>query len=260
MNTRPRRAAIAATGIVRTLAAVAVALSLFAAFAHAQSQPKPPTDAEQNLFPVRQTVFLSHVTEQRELNDIQTDIRNLFPRMKIYGVASKLAISLEGTPEDVQAAQKVIAELDQPLKMYRLTFTITEFDNGARGATQKYVLTAASGQKTTFVEGTKVPILTAAPDKSDSSAATQFQYIDVGLKIQATPQSSAEGLRLDSMVEQSSVAGERPVGGTQSPLLSQTVLDTTATLAEGKPQVLGSLDVPGTAKRLEIEAVAEVIK
>lgn len=260
MKTHPCRAALAATRFVRSLAAAAVAVTFFAAFAHAQEQPRQPGAAEQNLYAMRQTVFLTHVTEQRELNDIQTDIRNLFPRMKIYGVSSKLAISLAGTAEDVEAAQKVIAELDQPLKTYRITYSITEFDNGAHAGAQKYVLTAASGQRTTFVEGTKVPILTAAPDKSDPSAPAQIQYIDVGLKIQATPQSSAEGLRLDSKVEQSSVAGERPTGGTQSPTMTQTVLDSTSTLAEGRSQVLGSLDVPGTAKRLEIAVVAEAIK
>ncbi len=260
MNTHPGRAARAAKGFVRMFAAIAVAVSFFASFARAQAQPKQPGSAEQDLFPVRQTVFLMHVTEQQELNDIQTDLRNMFPQMKIYGVSSKLAISLAGTAEDVEAAQKVIAQLDRPLKTYRITYTVTEFDNGAPAGTQKYLLIAASGQRTTFVEGTKVPILTATPDKSDSSAAAQIQYVDVGLKIQATPQSSAEGLRLDSKVEQSSVAGERATGGTQSPTMSQTVLDTTSTLAEGKSQVLGSLDVPGTTKRLEIAVVAETAK
>jgi type II secretory pathway component GspD/PulD (secretin) len=261
LNTHPGRAAFAASRIVRPLAAAAVAVSFFAAFAYTQEQqPKQMGSSQQDPWPVHQTVFLTHVTGQNDLNDIQQDIRNMFPRMKTYGVSSKMAISLAGTAEEVEAAQKVITELDQPLKTYRITYTVTEFDNGSRGDTQKYVLTAASGQRTSFVAGTKEPILTAAPDKPDSSATAQIQYIDVGLKIEATPQSSAEGLRLDSKVEKSSMAGERPIVGTQIPTIGQTVLDTTATLAEGKPQVLGSVDIPGTANRLEIAVVAEVVK
>lgn len=265
METLCHRAASAAAGIVRTSIVVALAAALFTGTAQAQTPPQQTQaqaapGAEQNRFPVRQTVFLQHATRQQELNDIQTDLRNLFPRMKVYGVSSQLAISLAGMQEDVDGAQKVIAELDRPIKTYRLTYTLTEFDDGARGATQKYVLTTASGQRTEFMEGTKVPLITALPEKPDSSAGGQVQYVDVGLKIRATPESSADGLRLDSRIEQSSVTGERPTGGAQDPTLNQTVLDTTANLAESKPQVLGSLDVPGTAKRLEVTVSAEQVR
>ncbi len=253
-------AARAARGILCAITGVALAAVFSIGMAHAQAQPAQASGAEQRPEPVRQTVFLMHVTDVRGMNDIQTDLRNLFPRMKIFGVQSQMAISLDGTQEDVAAAQKVIAELDRPIKTYRITYTLTEIDDGARGATQKYVLIAASGVRTILVQGTKVPLATSTLDKSGSAASTQIQYIDVGLKIQATPASSAEGLRLDTRVEQSSVTGESSVGGTQDPALNQTVLDATSNLAEGKPQVLGSLDVPGTTKRLEIAVVAEAIQ
>jgi type II secretory pathway component GspD/PulD (secretin) len=90
--------------------------------------------------------------------------------------------------------------------------------------------------------------------------SAEVQYVDVGLTIQAMPESSAEGLRLESRIEQSSLAGERATGGAPDPMMKQTVLDTTASLEEGKQQVLGSLDVPGTAKRLEVSVVAEAVK
>jgi type II secretory pathway component GspD/PulD (secretin) len=214
-------------------------------------------DAEQNPFPIRQTVFLQNATQQRDLNDIQTALRNIFPRMKIYGVASQMAITMAGTPEDVADGKSLIAELDRSSKTYRITYTLTEIDNGARGAAQKYVLIAASGERTNFVEGTKVPIVTGETDKADSSS--QIQYIDLGLKIRATPVSSADGLRLDTSIEQSSVASEKAANG-PDPTMNQTMLDGTAYLVEGKPRVLGSLDVPGTTKRLEIEVVAETVK
>jgi len=215
-------------------------------------------DLDQPYKEVRQTFFLANITEQRELNDVQTDLRNLFPELRVYGVASDRAISLEGTSEDVEAAHTVIAELDRPSKTYRITYSLTEFDNGNRAGEQKDVLIAAAGQKTTFTEGTKVPVMTGMPGKPDAPA--QFQYIDVGLKIEALPESSANGLRLKTHVEQSSVAGEKMFGGVQEPTLSQTVLDGTANLTDGKPQALGSLDIPGTTKRLEIAVEAEAVK
>ena len=215
-------------------------------------------DLDQPSEQARQTFFLANITGQDELNDVQTDLRNLFPELKIYGIVSERAISVEGASEDVEAAHNMIAELDRPGKTYRITYTLTEVDNGNRGAEQRYVLIAAAGQRTTFTEGTKVPIMTAVPDKPD--APPQFQYVDVGLKIQALPESSANGLRLKTKVEQSSVASEKMFAGAQEPTLNQTVLDGVADLTEGKPQVLGSLDIPGTTRRLEIVVVAETVK
>lgn len=254
MDSHSSRAAHAATRIVRAFAAAALAVTCLTSLAQAQAT----SDTEQNLFPVRQTVFLENITQQRELYDIQTDLRNIFPRMKIYGVASQLAITLAGTREDMDAAKSMIAELDRPSKTYRLTYTLSEIDNGSRSGAQKYELIAASGERTTFTEGTKAPIVTAEPDKPESPA--QIQYIDLGLKILATPVSSAGGLRLDSRIEQSSVASEKAASSVPDPTINQAVLDSTAYLTEGKPQVLGSLDVPGTARHLEIAVVAETVK
>jgi len=38
------------------------------------------------------------------------------------------------------------------------------------------------------------------------------------------------------------------------------VLDDTSTLTPGKSLVLGSLDIPGTTRKQEIEVVAELVK
>jgi type II secretory pathway component GspD/PulD (secretin) len=257
MDLHSSRAARAASGIARAFAGIALAATL-AVSAHAQTPSQPAGSTEQKPEPVRQTVFLTNATEQRELNDIQTDLRNVFPRMKIYGVSSQLAITLVGTPDEVDAAQKMIAELDRPRKTYRITYTLTELENGSHAGAQKYVLIAASGEQSSLVAGTKVPIFTAAPDKPGAPA--QIQYIDLGLKIRATPQSSANGLRLATSVERSSVAGEKPLVGAQDPTINQTTFNATANLIEGTPQALGSLDVPGTTKRLEIAVVAEAVK
>jgi len=61
-------------------------------------------------------------------------------------------------------------------------------------------------------------------------------------------------------VEQSSVADEKSNVGIQDPVVRQTTLDGTSTLVPGKPLVLGSLDVPGSTRREEVEVVAEAIR
>ena len=84
--------------------------------------------------------------------------------------------------------------------------------------------------------------------------------MDVGLAIEASADSNLDGLRLHSKVEQTNVADEKSGVGAQDPIVRQTVLDGTSTLATGKPLILGSLDVPGTTRKQEIEVVAELVK
>jgi type II secretory pathway component GspD/PulD (secretin) len=204
---------------------------------------------------VRQTFFLSNVTSQNDLGDIQTDLRNMITRAKVYGVVSQNAISVAGTAEEIQLAQKMISELDRPKKVYRLTYTITETDNGSPAGTRHFSLIVPSGGKTELTQGTKVPIVTGTTDAEKGTTNSQVQYLDVGLKIQAT----LDGVRLHTKVEQSSLAEEKSGMGGQDPIVRQTVLDEMSTLSQGKPMTLGSLDIPGTSRREEIGVAAELL-
>lgn len=240
------------------LATCAVAHAQSADIKPADSKPgpaKPPAEPE-----VYQTFYLNNITQQSELNDIQTDMRNMLRNGKIYSIPSQNVISIKGTAEDIQLAQKIIADLDRPRKIYRLTYTINESDSGKRTGTQSFTLIVASGGKTTFKQGSRVPIVTGSYDSAASTSNTQVQYQDVGLAIEASADSNLDGLRLRSKVEQTKVADEKSGVGTQDPIVRQTVLDGTSTLATGKPLILGSLDVPGTTRKQEIEVLAELVK
>jgi hypothetical protein len=59
---------------------------------------------------------------------------------------------------------------------------------------------------------------------------------------------------------QSSIAEDRSSVGTQDPIIRQTTLEGTSTLVQGKPLVLGSLDVPGTTRHQEVEVVSELVR
>jgi general secretion pathway protein D len=99
-----------------------LALMLFAPGAGAQTQPTEgkAVDAKPSS-EVYQTFYLTNVLQQNDLSDIQTDLRNVLPKARIYGLPSQNAISMRATPEDIQLAQKIIADLDRPRKVYRLT-------------------------------------------------------------------------------------------------------------------------------------------
>ncbi len=246
------------------LAGLTLAYTLLAPRAHAQTNPAEPTPSEPrpgmpppSVPETVQTIFLTNASQQNDLNDIQTDLRNILPRARIFGVASQFAITLKGTAEDLATAQKLIAELDRPKKLYRLTYTITDIDDGKRTGSQHFVILALAGQRSIFKQGSRVPIVTGSTDGQTQN--TQVQYQDVGLTIEATVGGSPDALDLRTMVKQSSLADEKSVAGAQDPVIRQTALDETSEVAQGKPTLLGSVDIPGTTRHQEIEVVAELV-
>jgi hypothetical protein len=143
-------------------------------------------------------------------------------------------------------------------KTYRLTYTFTETDSGRRLGAQHFAMILVSGFKTVLKQGSKVPIATAS-NTGGPNTATQFTYLDVGINIEASLDELDEGVRLRTRIEQSSIAEEKSSVGTQDPVLRQTFLEGTSNLTQGKPLTLGSVDIPGTARHIDVEVVMEAI-
>jgi type II secretory pathway component GspD/PulD (secretin) len=231
-------------------------LIAYAPSAVAQDQPTETKPAEaqeyRTFFPVN--------TTQDAVNDITTDLRNMLPRAKIYSVRTLGAITIRGTADELQLAQRIIADIDRPAKTYRLTFTLKQSDAGQPAGSQRIAMVVQAGGKSGVKQGSKVPIVTGSFDTDNSKANTQVQYEDVGLNIEAWLDTAGDALHLRAKVEQSSVAEEKSNVGIQDPVLRQSVFDGTSNLVEGKPQVLGALESPSGAGKLEIEVVAEQVK
>ncbi|MGB0081327.1 MAG: hypothetical protein WBP90_07345 [Terracidiphilus sp.] len=217
-----------------------------------EARPAPPSETVQ-------TIFLKNATGQNDLNDIASDLRNALPRARFFGVQSQNAITLHATNEDLASAQKLIAELDRPHKVYRLTYTITDFENGKRTGSQHFVFLAVAGERTIFKQGSKVPIVIGTVERESTAQSSEIQYQDVGLSIDATLSGPGETLLLRSRIEQSSLSGEKTAAIAPDPVFQQTVLQGSSELTQNKPLVLGSLDVPGTANHQEIEVLAELV-
>jgi type II secretory pathway component GspD/PulD (secretin) len=245
----------------RLLMALALAGMLFAPCVGAQTPSADPKPAEAKpAAESYQTLYLTNLTQQSELNDIQTDLRNMLPKARVYAIQSQNAISMRGTADDIQLAQKILAEFDRPRKVYRITYTITETDGGKTVGTEHYSLIATSGQRTVLKQGRRVPIVTGSSDADSPKSSTQVRYVDAGLSIEASADGVHDGVRLRTMVSQSSVAEEKPGVGAQDPVIRETTLDEITTLALGKPQMLGSLDLPGGTRKQEIEVVLDIVR
>jgi type II secretory pathway component GspD/PulD (secretin) len=238
------------------LVGLTLAVTLTAVSGHAQAQP---AEAKAN-FGTYQMLYLANLTQISDANDITTDLRNMLPMAKIYYVPSQSAISMRGSAEDIALAQKIIADLDKPRKSYRLTYTITETDGGKPVGTQHFAVVVMLGGKTVLRDGTRVPLVTGTAHGESTAESSQVQYVDVGLNIDVSLDGYLDGLRLRTKIEQSKVAEEKSSVGAQDPVIRQTTLEATSTLAPGKPVVLGSIDVPGSTRKQEIEVVSELVK
>jgi type II secretory pathway component GspD/PulD (secretin) len=241
-----------------TLATFALAITTLAPSAPAQNPaaPNPSADksAERPSVPeIEETFTINNATAQRDLNDVQTALRSMLPRANIYGVESQDAIAIRATPEELESAKKMIAELDRPRKAYRVTYTLTDIDNGRPVGTQHVAIIVISGSSTRLKQGNRVPLVTGMQEGPTSNQNAQVQYIDVGLNIEA----NIDGGRLRSKIEQSGVSEEKSGFGAQDPVVHQTMLEGFSNLENGKPAVIGSLDIPGTTRHQEIEVTAE---
>jgi hypothetical protein len=232
--------------------AMTLAVACRAMSAVAQTQA---TDAKRGP-EIYQTLYLTNLTQQNDANELVTDLRNMLPSSKLYYVPSQSAMSIRGTAEEIALAQRILSDLDKTKKIYRLTYTMTERDAGKTIGVQHFSIVVASGSKTDLKLGSKVPVGT----NSSAQGPNEVTYLDVGQEIEASLDGYFDGVRLRTRVVQSSIAEERSGIGTQDPIIRQTTLEGTSTLVQGKPLVLGSLDVPGSTRHQEVEVVSELVR
>jgi hypothetical protein len=157
-------------------------------------------------------------------------------------------------------AEHVIHELDRPHLTYRLTYTLTEWDGSKQLDTHHFSLVAIGGQRATLKEGMKVPIFLGSHDTTASTPDSQFTYLDVGINLDSTVVEYDGGISLRSKVEESSAGEEHSAISAQDPVIHQVVLENTSAFAIGKSQTIGTLDVPGSTRHLQVEADVEAIK
>jgi len=233
----------------------------------AEAPPSPSAARAAELYDanrVIKTSYLTSVTQQNDANEILIALRNVLSvRSRLYLVPSQNAIVLSATPEDQATAQRIIKDLDRPHRAYRLTFTLADSDAGKRIGVQHFSIIVAAGQRTTLKQGSKVPVITGS-FQPGAGVQNQFQYLDVGMNFDVSLSDSPGGLLLKAKVEDSAVGSPSEYGNTsgplaQEPIVHQTALEGTSIVTLGKPLTLGSVDVSGSTRHIDIEVVAEPI-
>src|SRR5215469_4679022 len=127
------------------------------------------------------------------------------------------------------------------------SFTMLMSDTNAR-ILQRPQIRALDNEKATLKIGDRIPIATGsfAPGIGAGGisplVSTQFQYIDVGVNIDITPQiHSDDEVTLKMQLEISSVTGNTNIGGISQPNIGQRRVDHTARLHDGEVNLLAGI-------------------
>ena len=73
-------------------------------------------------------LYLANATQQNDLNDVQTALRNVLPNAKLYGVQSQDAIVMRGTPDELLLAAQLIDDLDKARPEVIVDVTVMQVD------------------------------------------------------------------------------------------------------------------------------------
>jgi len=241
------------------VAALALTLAAGSLAAQTITSTTPPNHPNPRDSFLQRTFYLKYAFQQNDANEIVTALRNtLSPDDRVYLLPSQNSIVMRAPQEEITLAEKILSELDRPKKTYRVTYTLTEMDGTKRLGSQRFAMVLVSGQKTSLKQNSRVPIVTGSYSSGNSvGVQTQFTYVDAGINFEATLDELSNGARLRSLIDQSTAVAPDKDAALQQPVMRHLTLEGASFLATGKPLVLGSMDIPGSNRRLDVEVVME---
>lgn len=233
---------------------------------HAAGSSPNPSAHDPDTWPVH-TFYLKTADRQTAGDEYEAVRGVLSAGGRITPIFSQNEIVTRVNPTDIPRIEQVLSDIERPNKSYRVTYTFTEMDNDKGIGTQHFAMVMVSGQETRLRQGSKVPLVSATYNTGNASGSTgnntpagiqtQVTYQDIGINLDATLQELGADGRLRFDVEQSSLAPDTSRVGPQDPIIRQTSLKGEATLAPNKPLKLGSIDIPGSTRRLDVEVLME---
>lgn len=114
---------------------------------------------------------------------------------------------------------------------------------------EKPQLRAADGVKASLKVGDRIPVATGSfgtplgiSGNTTLGVNTQFQFLEVGVKIDITPRVQADSeVSLKITLEISNKSGDQPFGGIDQPIISQRTVDHEIQLKDGEVNLLGGI-------------------
>jgi hypothetical protein len=170
-------------------------------------------------------------------------------------------------PKEASKAQEDAKPQAPPVHYYHLDFVIQELDsNGKPVNSRSYAAIVNTDRNDSIVSirtGSKVPITTGGNPSASGTAKLemQFQYQDVGVKIDARGAHEFDGqlaLRLDAQI--SSLAETPSTTGNTDPVIRQNSWDSPVLIPIGKPTVVFSSDALENKGGMQLVVTATLLE
>jgi hypothetical protein len=144
---------------------------------------------------------------------------------------------------------------------YKLDFTFSELDGNKKVNSRTYTVMCEDLAGRTMGHlriGSRVPVaIGGTAPGGGPSVATQFQYMDVGMKIDAILTATKDGgLSLATTVDVTSLAEPAGATGGLPPVVRSMQFNSNSGITPGKPVVLSTADDVGSNRRFEVQVVA----
>jgi general secretion pathway protein D len=133
-----------------------------------------------------QVFYLKNASQQSDLNDVQTALRQVFTTARLFAVPSQNAIMMRGTPDELQLARMLISALDEPRPEVLVDITVMEVSRDKErkiGLSPPTSLTVNSGSSQTLNQIGR----SSAYSISVGQAAVDFLLTDSDTRILQSP-------------------------------------------------------------------------
>lgn len=146
---------------------------------------------------------------------------------------------------------------DSNTAQYKVELQIQDNADTAAKGTRRYTMMIDTNGKGTFRVGNRIPYVSGSylPGQKEP-AATQYQYVDVGVNIDTRLRDAGGGkVSLNSDIEISALV-QKPAGATVSanPTISSLRMTLNTVMAPGEPVLVASVDDPITMRKFDVEA------
>jgi hypothetical protein len=149
----------------------------------------------------------------------------------------------------------------KPTHVYKLDYVVSELDAGKKTDTKEYTLLLDGDRTGRLRVGTRIPVAISGPNP-------QWQYMDLGVTIEATAMTTSEtSLGLRTRVEVSSIAmptaesgKAATIGSPTQPIIRNLTGESQVTVPFNKPTTLFTLDEPNSKRSFQVQLTATEIR
>lgn len=190
-------------------------------------------------------------------------------RIKFASLLLVLAFAFSATGWSQETQKTDINSCQQsPERYFRLTFRVLDISPQDKVVDSKsydtIIATGPKSQVTSSIRtGDRVPVATGTYSGSaipNNLVNTQFQYIDIGTKIDATRAAVTDQmLRLHVTADISSMSRTETIGSVHEPVIRQTSWESNVTVPIGKATLIFSSDDSSDKGKTELELTATPI-